>query len=109
MSDYVLVVVTAPDEDVAAGIAKTVVEERLAGCVNIIKGVRSIYSWEGRIEDEPEVVMLIKTRQNLYKSLERRIIDLHPYSVPEVICIELKDGSDSYFKWLKEVTATIIG
>ncbi len=107
MSDYVFVIVTAPDEEVAAGLAKTIVEERLAGCVNIIKGVRSIYSWEGKIEDEPEVIMLIKTRHNLYKSLERRIIDLHPYSVPEVICVDIKDGSDGYLNWLKEVTVDI--
>ena len=107
MPDYILVLVTAPDEEVAASIAKALVEERLAGCVNIIKGVRSIYSWEGKIEDEPEVVMLIKTRQNLYKSLERRIIDLHPYSVPEVISLGIKNGSDGYLSWLKEVTADI--
>ena len=107
MSDYVLVIVTAPDENVAANIAKTIVEERLAGCVNILKGVRSIYSWEGKIEDEPEVVMLIKTRQSLYKSLERRIIDLHPYSVPEVICLDIRDGSEDYLKWLGDVTVNI--
>ncbi len=107
MPDYIVVMVTAPDEEVAASLARTLVEERLAGCVNIIKGVRSIYSWEGKIEDEPEVVMLIKTRQNLYKSLERRIIDLHPYSVPEVICLDIKYGSDGYLSWLKEVTADI--
>ncbi|RMG67095.1 MAG: divalent-cation tolerance protein CutA [Nitrospirae bacterium] len=107
MSDFNLIIVTAPDEEVAASIAKTIVEERLAGCVNIVKGIRSIYSWEGKTEDEPEVMMFIKTRKSLYKPLERRLIDLHPYSVPEVICLELKDGSEDYFKWLRDVTVDI--
>ncbi len=107
MPDYIVVMVTAPDEEVAATMARTLVEERLAGCVNIIKGVRSVYSWEGKVEDEPEVIMLIKTKQSLYKSLERRVIDVHPYSVPEVICLDIKDGSEGYLSWLKEVTADI--
>ncbi len=107
MPDYIVVMVTAPDEEVAATIARTLVEERLAGCVNIIKGVRSVYSWEGKVEDEPEVIMLIKTKQSLYKSLERRVIDVHPYSVPEVICLDIKDGYEGYLNWLKEVTADI--
>ncbi|NOY65392.1 MAG: divalent-cation tolerance protein CutA [Nitrospirae bacterium] len=102
--DYIIVLVTAPDEEVAANIAREIVEERLAGCVNITKGVRSIYSWEGRIEDEPEVMMIIKTKDTLFEPLKRRISDLHPYSIPEIISFKIEKGSDEYLKWLGEVT-----
>ncbi len=102
--EYIIVLVTAPDEDVAANIAREIVEERLAGCVNITKGVRSIYSWEGRIEDEPEVMMIIKTKDSLFEPLKRRISDLHPYSIPEIISFKIEKGSDEYLKWLGEVT-----
>jgi periplasmic divalent cation tolerance protein len=102
--DYIIVLVTAPDEEVAANIAREIVEERLAGCVNITKGVRSIYSWEGRIEDEPEVMMIIKTKGSLFEPLKRRISDLHPYSIPEIISFKIEKGSDEYLKWLDEVT-----
>ncbi|HHN64424.1 MAG TPA: divalent-cation tolerance protein CutA [Nitrospirae bacterium] len=102
--DYIIVMVTAPDEEVAARIAHEIVEERLAGCVNITKGVRSIYSWEGKIEDEPEVLMIIKTKETLFESLKRRIADLHPYSVPEIISFNVVRGSEDYLKWLNEVT-----
>ncbi len=103
--EYIVVFVTAPDEEVAATIARSIVEERLAGCVNIIKGVRSIYSWEGRIEDDPEVLMIVKTKEALFESLKKRISDLHPYSVPEIISFKIDAGSEEYLNWLKDVTA----
>lgn len=102
--DFVTVIVTAPDEDTARKIALSLVEERFAGCVNIIKGVRSIYSWEGRIEDDTEVMMVIKTKKRLFEQLSNRITELHPYSVPEIIALPILQGSSDYLRWLDEVT-----
>lgn len=100
----IVVYITAPNEDEAARIAKAIVEERLAGCVNIVKGIRSIYSWQGKIEDESEVLMIVKTREELFESLSRRVKELHSYTVPEIIAIPIIDGSGDYLNWLKEVT-----
>jgi periplasmic divalent cation tolerance protein len=99
--EYVVIFITAPDEEEAARIARTIVEERLAGCVNIIKGVRSIYSWEGKVEDEDEVLMVVKTKKTLFSAVEKRVKELHSYSVPEIISIPLIEGSEEYLKWLK--------
>ncbi|GAB5045661.1 divalent-cation tolerance protein CutA [Thermodesulfovibrio sp. TK110] len=102
--DYMVVLITAPNEEEAVKIAKTLVEEKLAGCINIIKDIRSIYSWQGKIEDEPEVLMIVKTRSELFEELEKRVKSLHSYSVPEIIGLKIKKGSESYLSWLSEVT-----
>lgn len=102
--EYVVVFITAPNEEEAVKIAKTIVEEKLAGCVNIVKNVRSIYSWQGKIEDDAETLLIVKSRSELFERLEKRVRELHSYTVPEVICIKIEKGSDSYLKWLDEVT-----
>lgn len=102
--DYVIVFITAPGEDEAVKIGRTLVEEKLAGCVNIIKGVRSIYSWQGRIEDEKEVLMIVKTKKELFDELEKTVKLLHSYTVPEITGIKINKGSEDYLKWLNEVT-----
>ncbi|MEN2994180.1 MAG: divalent-cation tolerance protein CutA [Thermodesulfovibrio sp.] len=99
-----VVLITAPNEDEAVKISKTLVEEKLAGCINIIKNVRSIYFWKGKIEDEPEVLMVVKTKSELFEELEKRVKSLHSYTVPEIIGLEIKKGSQSYLNWLSEVT-----
>jgi len=102
--DDIVVFITASNEDEAAKIAKALVETRLAGCVNIIKGIRSIYSWQGKIEDEKEVLMIIKTQKTLFDSLMKKVKKLHSYKVPEIIALPIIQGSKDYLKWLKEVT-----
>jgi periplasmic divalent cation tolerance protein len=99
-----VVFITAPTEEEGVKIAKTLVEEKLAGCINIIKNVRSIYFWQGKIEDHPEVLMVVKTRTTLFEELEKRVKSLHSYTVPEIIGIKIEKGSESYIKWLDEVT-----
>ncbi len=99
-----MIFITAPNEEEAVKIAKTLVEEKLAGCVNIIKNIRSIYSWQDKIEDEPEVLMIVKTRSELFEELEKRVKSLHSYTVPEIIGLKIKKGSESYLNWLSEVT-----
>lgn len=102
--DYMLVLITAPNEDEAVKISKVLVEEKLAGCINILKDIRSIYSWQDKIEDEPEVLMIVKTKSELFEELEKRVKSLHSYTVPEIIGIKIKRGSESYLNWLSEVT-----
>lgn len=100
----IVVYITAPNEDEAARMAKALVEARLAGCVNIIRNIRSIYSWQGRIEDEPEVLMVVKTQKSLFEELSKKVRELHSYSVPEIIALPIIEGSQDYIRWLKEVT-----
>ena len=99
-----IVFMTAPSEDDAVEIARALVEAGLAGCVNIIKNMRSIYSWEGKIEDEKEVLMIAKTRKTLFKALTKKVKSIHRYSVPEIIAMPVIEGSEDYLKWLKEAT-----
>ncbi|MDI1471753.1 divalent-cation tolerance protein CutA [Thermodesulfovibrio sp. 1176] len=102
--DYMVVFITAPKEEEAVNIAKTLVEEKLAGCINIIRNVRSIYFWQGKIEDDSEVLMIVKTKEELFDRLKERVKSLHSYTVPEIIGIKIKKGSEDYLKWLSEVT-----
>ncbi len=104
MSDYIAVLVTAPNEDEAAAIAKAIVGERLAACANIIGNVRSIYRWEGEVQDDPEVLVVIKTRSEFFDKLEARVRELHSYEVPEVIALDITRGSEPYLSWLRQST-----
>jgi len=102
--DEIIVFITASNEDEAAKIAQSLVQARLAGCVNIFRNIRSIYSWQGRIEDEQEVLMVLKTRKSLFRSLAEEVKGLHSYEVPEIVAIPIVEGSEDYLKWLREVT-----
>lgn len=102
--EAIVVYITVPTEEEALRIAKTIVEERIAGCVNIVKGIRSIYQWQGKIEDDAELLMIIKTQRHLFEPLKRRVKELHSYTVPEIIALPIIKGSEDYLKWLKEVT-----
>jgi periplasmic divalent cation tolerance protein len=103
MTDYIVVYVTAP-EDEAVNLAKTLVEERLVACVNIVPGLRSIYWWQGKVEDEPEVLCIMKTRSNLFESLRDRVRELHSYEVEEIIALPILAGNLPYLDWIKENT-----
>lgn len=102
--DYIVVLITAPNEDEAVKISKILVEEKLAACVNILKDIRSIYFWQGKVEDEQEVLMIVKTKSELFEELEKKVKSLHSYTVPEIIGIKIKKGSESYLNWISEVT-----
>ncbi len=104
MSDFVVVLITAPNEDEAAKMANNLVASRLAACVNIIRNIRSIYRWQGKVEDEAEVLMIVKTRQELFSDLEKRVKELHPYTVPEIIALPILEGSSEYLQWLSGET-----
>ncbi len=102
--ENIVVFITASSEDEAANIARALVEGNLAACVNIVRNLRSIYIWQGKVEDESEVLMIVKTQKKLFNSLAQKVRELHSYSVPEIIALPIVDGSEDYLKWLKEVT-----
>jgi periplasmic divalent cation tolerance protein len=104
MSETIVVLVTCGSEEQATNIANSLVDERLASCVNIISPVRSIYRWEGKIWDEKEWMLIIKTKKKRFEDLEKKVKSLHSYSVPEIIALPIVQGSASYLKWLEEMT-----
>jgi len=97
----VLVLTTCPDEASASRIARDLVESGLAACVSRVGPVHSTYRWQGAIQDEPEVLLVIKTVIPRYSELEMRLKSLHPYEVPEIIGLPVAAGSAQYLDWLR--------
>jgi len=95
-----VVLVTAPDRETARTIARRLVEERRAACVNLVPGITSVYRWKGAIEEEPEVLMLVKTSAAQLPGLEARLAELHPYDVPECVALEPARVEPAYLAWL---------
>ena len=102
--DEIVVFVTVSGEDEAVKIARALVEAKLAACANIINNVRSIYAWQGKVEDDSELLMVIKTRRGIFSDLEEAVRKLHSYDLPEIIALPIIDGSAEYLKWLNEST-----
>src|SRR5574337_1529634 len=101
---YCLVMTTIADMDQAKALARAIVEAGLGACVQI-DSVRSIYRWEGRLCDEPECRLTIKTQSARYDALARFIAERHPYQLPEIVRLDLTDGSAAYLRWIDEQTA----
>ena len=97
-----VVLVTAPSEAAALEIGRTLVDERLAACVSVVPGLTSIYHWKGQREETAEALLLIKTRPERYAALQRRVLELHPYSVPEVLGLPVAEGAPAYVQWVRE-------
>jgi len=95
---------TCPDADTARAIADALVAERLAACVNLIPGLRSVYRWRGAVECADEVLLLAKTDAGRGAALADRIAALHPYELPEVITVEAAGGLGAYLDWVSEQT-----
>ncbi|HEY2029088.1 MAG TPA: divalent-cation tolerance protein CutA [Myxococcales bacterium] len=104
MTDALIVLTTLPNADSAAALAKTIVDERLAACANILPAVRSIYRWQDKVQDEPEVLVLFKTQRAHFDGLRSRILELHPYEVPEVLALPVEQGHAAYLEWLMRET-----
>lgn len=104
MEDFIIILVTTSSEEEGRKIAQVLVEKRIAACVNIINDIESIYRWKGKISDEKEVLLLIKTRKKLYKSVEEEIRKLHSYEVPEIIALPIISGSKDYLYWIDSET-----
>lgn len=101
---FIQVVTTTETKEQARAIARHLVEEELAACVQIIPGVESTYLWKGKIETSREFMCLIKTREDLYPQVEAAIKSMHPYEVPEIIALPIVKGSKDYLNWLAEST-----
>lgn len=99
-NQYLVVFCTCPDDATADSLASALVGENLAACVNRVAGVRSTYRWEGRIHDDEEILLIIKTSAQRLATLSARIQALHPHEVPEVVAVEVAGGSERYLAWL---------
>lgn len=95
-----LVYCTCPDRDHAERIARALVDERLAACVNLLPGIRSVYRWQGRVEAADEVLLLAKTAADRLDALQARIRALHPYELPEIVAVEIAAGLPPYLDWI---------
>ncbi|MGA2404031.1 MAG: divalent-cation tolerance protein CutA [Syntrophobacteraceae bacterium] len=104
MSEISIVLVTAGSEEEASTIGRTLIEEHLAACANIVPRIRSIYRWKGQIYDEQEFLIIIKTRTSLFDALEKRVKELHSYEVPEIISFPVARGLPQYLEWVQEET-----
>jgi periplasmic divalent cation tolerance protein len=100
MREFIVVYVTAGSLDEADRLARGLVEERLAACVNRIGPIQSVYRWEGKLEQSEEHLLIIKTEKDLFSALEKRVRELHTYSVPEIVALPIIDGSQDYLRWL---------
>jgi periplasmic divalent cation tolerance protein len=97
-----LVLTTVPNEATAVRLAHALVDERLAACVNIVPGLRSIYRWKAAIEDDQELLCLIKTSADLLPRVAARMKELHPYEVPELLALTPEQGSKTYLAWIAD-------
>jgi periplasmic divalent cation tolerance protein len=100
MTNPALVLTTVADEAAAETIARALVDERLAACVNVLAPMLSFYRWKEGIERESERQLLIKTSRDRLPDLERRLHDLHPYELPEFLVVDVKEGSEAYLAWI---------
>ena len=103
---YIVVFVTAGSMEEGVRIAKTLVEEGLAACVNLVPKVRSIYRWKGKVCDEEEVLMVVKTGEDLFERVKARVRDLHTYEVPEIVALPIKKGLKEYLEWMDDVLSS---
>lgn len=101
-SRAVVVLLTGPTAEALQAIGGSLVEERLAACVNILPGVKSIYRWEGAVEESDEALAIVKTTVARLPGLEARVGELHPYELPEILAIEPDGGSIAYLNWIRE-------
>ncbi len=97
--------VTAPGLEEAGRIARALVEERLAACVNVLPGLRSVYRWEGAVHEEEEVLLVVKTTRERFPALQDRVRSLHSYTVPEVVAVPVEDAFPPYRAWVEASTA----
>ena len=102
MTEARVVYVTVPNEDVGVALVTALLEQNLVACGNLISGVRSIYRWEGKICDDAEQLLILKTTSSALSMLMARIVELHPYECPEIIAIPVTDGHAAYLDWIHQ-------
>jgi periplasmic divalent cation tolerance protein len=102
--DLFVVFCTCPDLDAARAMARQLVETSLVACVNVVPGLRSIYRWKGSVQEDSEVLMILKTTRDRLEAAKIRLVELHPYDVPEFIALPVSDGHDPYLQWVTDST-----
>lgn len=101
---HIIILVTTPDMDVAQRLARTLVSSKRAACVNILPGMTSLYWWHDKLTEDKEVLLLVKTRAELFDEIAGMVKGAHPYQVPEIIALPIVAGSPEYLNWINETT-----
>ena len=104
MNTILVVLCTCPDENTARALASGLVENRLAACVNVLPGIRSIYRWQGAVQEDGEVLLVAKTSRETFPELESWLAEHHPYDLPEVIALPVERGLPAYLEWVAQET-----
>ncbi len=104
MSEFIVILITASSPDEGRKIAGGLVERRLCACVNMLPGIRSLYRWEGEVQDEEEVLLLCKAPERNFDRIEQAVEELHSYDVPEIIALPITRGSTRYLDWVSVET-----
>lgn len=104
MEEKIVVLITAGSEEEGVKIAKALVEARLIACANLIGGIRSLYRWEGKVCDDPEILLLCKTLRKHFAELSEKVKSIHSYDVPEIIALPLEEGWRPYLDWVEQET-----
>ena len=102
MTDKIVVLITAASRRECKKIAKHLVEAKLAACVNITQGIESVYRWEGKITQDKEFLMMVKTTRELLQEIKHAVAKIHSYHTPEIICLPIIDGSRNYLQWVSD-------
>ncbi len=102
MTDKIVILVTAASRRESKKIAKHLVEQKLAACVNISAPIESIYRWQGKVSDEKEFLLIIKSTRELFEEVKSAILKVHSYTTPEIICLPIVDGSSEYLQWVSD-------
>ena len=105
MNQELIAFVTTANHEEALRLAENLVSERLCACVNILPAIESVYSWEGKVSKDQETLLIIKTTGERYEELQRRILELHSYTTPEIIAAKIERGSNAYLEWLRQSVA----
>lgn len=103
--EYIIVLITCPNKEVSEEVANALLDQKLAACVNMMTPVTSLYTWEGEINRDEEMLLIVKSRADLFeKDLIPAVKAVHPYDVPEIIALPIIMGSEDYLGWIKDVT-----
>jgi periplasmic divalent cation tolerance protein len=109
VTDKVVIMVTAASRRECRKIARRLIDEKLAACVNITQPIQSIYRWEGKIEQSKEFLMFIKTKRDLFPQIKAEIALIHSYHTPEIICLPIIDGAPNYLQWISDSVRSVAG
>jgi periplasmic divalent cation tolerance protein len=102
--EYILIITTANSMENASKIAHALLNERLVACVNVVPKIQSIYSWKNKVVEDKEIMMVMKTKAILFEKVKEKILGLHQYTTPEIISLEIKEGSEDYLNWIDKET-----